>query len=101
MRGEYKASSQDMAMADRVCMVTGATSGIGAVAANSLARLGYKVIVVGRNREKCEATVNQIREKSCNSAVEFLTADLSSQADIRRLAERFHSRHQCLHILIN
>ena len=88
-------------MKDKICMVTGATSGIGAVTARALAQHGATVIVVGRNAEKSMATVNHIQQQTGNPAVEFMLADLSSQQEICELAQRFQSRYQHLHVLVN
>lgn len=69
----------DESMKGRVCMVTGATSSIGEVTARELAKMGARVIVVGRNQGKSAATVDMIRRYSGNQDVEFMLADLSSQ----------------------
>src|SRR5262249_27641182 len=66
-----------------------------------LARRGACVVVVGRSHERCEATVESIRRQTGNPAVEFLVADLSSQAEIRRLAGEFLARHRRLDVLVN
>src|SRR5207237_6232927 len=58
-------------------------------------------IIEGRNRERCEATVNLIRQETGNALVESLQADLSSQAEIRRLATTFLERHRRLDVLVN
>jgi len=88
-------------MTGKVCLVTGATSGIGAVTAEALARRGATVCVVGRDREKGESTVERIRRDAGNPSVEFFRADLSSQADVRRLADEFRGRHSRLDVLVN
>lgn len=88
-------------MKDRICMVTGATSGIGEVTARALAQQGATVIVVGRSPEKSAATVNQIKQQTGNAAVEFMLADLSSQQEIRQLVQQFKRRHERLHVLVN
>jgi retinol dehydrogenase-12 len=88
-------------MYGKTCMVTGATSGIGAVTAQALAQQGATVIVVGRSPDKCTATVNQIKDQTGNPAVEFMVADLSAQKEIRQLAHQFKSRHQRLDVLVN
>lgn len=88
-------------MAGKVCLITGATSGIGKEAAFELARQGATLVLVGRNQWKCERTVEKIKEETGNSSVEYLLADLSYQAHIRDLAEQFKSRHQKLHVLLN
>ncbi len=88
-------------MAGKTCLVTGATSGIGEVAALELARKGAKVVLVGRSREKAEATADRIRRESGNPEVEYLLADLSSRADVRRLADEVKARYPRLDVLIN
>jgi NAD(P)-dependent dehydrogenase (short-subunit alcohol dehydrogenase family) len=88
-------------MKGKLCMVTGATSGIGRETAKALARTGAAVVVVGRNREKSEGTVSRIRQETGNPAVEYMLADLSSQAEIRQLAESFKRHHDRLDVLVN
>ncbi len=94
-------SSTDQTMRGKICMITGATDGIGKVSAHALAKKGATVIVVGRNREKSIATVSEIRQESGNVNVEYMLADLSSQQAIRKLAQQFTSRYQTLHLLLN
>lgn len=88
-------------MGDRVCLVTGATNGIGKVTARALAEAGSRVLIVARDRERGEATVSEIRSVSGNVRVELLLADLSRQADIRRLAAEVHARTDRLDVLVN
>src|SRR5262249_21571535 len=88
-------------MGGKTCLVTGATAGIGEVTARELARRGACVVIVGRSRERCAATAEAIRCETGNPAVEFLVADLSSQAEVRRLAREFLARHDRLHVLVN
>lgn len=85
----------------KVALVTGATSGIGKVAALELAKMGAHVIVVGRNPTKTEATVQEIKTQSANQSVNMLLADLSSIKDVRKLAQQFKEQYQQLDILVN
>jgi len=91
----------DQLMAGKVCLVTGATSGIGEETALGLARLGATVVVAGRNAERCAATVDRIGRQTGNSSVEYLLADLSSQKEVHALAADFKSRHDRLDVLVN
>lgn len=86
---------------DKVCLVTGATGGIGEVAARALAVEGARVVIVGRSQAKAEATVEAIKRKTGNQNVEYMLADLSSQAEVRRLAAEFKAKYDRLHVLIN
>lgn len=88
-------------MAGKVCLVTGATSGIGQATALALARKGATVIGVGRDARKCSATVDLLRRATGNPSVEFLQADLSAQEAIRKLAREFKRRHRRLDVLVN
>lgn len=94
-------STTNQPMDGKICMITGATDGIGKVTAHALAKQGATVIIVGRNRQKSMATVSEIRQESGNANVEYMLADLSSQQAIRELAEQFKSKYQELHVLLN
>ncbi|MCL4435720.1 MAG: SDR family oxidoreductase [Thaumarchaeota archaeon] len=85
----------------KICLVTGATNGIGEVAARELAKQGAKVIIVGRSQKRCLDTATRIKEATGNQQVEYLVADLSVQKEVRQLAEEFKSRYKRLDILIN
>lgn len=88
-------------MHGKVCLITGATSGIGLVAARELARQGARLVLVGRDPNRCAAAVTQIQTQTGNREVEALLADLSSQEQIRGLARQFHARHSRLDVLVN
>jgi NAD(P)-dependent dehydrogenase (short-subunit alcohol dehydrogenase family) len=88
-------------MQDKTVLITGATDGIGLVAARELARMGASVVAVGRNADKTAAVVQRIRTETGNPHIEGLLADLSSQQDIHRLARQFTERHARLDVLLN
>jgi NAD(P)-dependent dehydrogenase (short-subunit alcohol dehydrogenase family) len=88
-------------MQGEACLVTGATNGIGRVAARELALRGADVILVGRDPARCETAVAQIRAQTGNRQVEALLADLSSHQQVRALAGRFRDRHSRLDLLVN
>ena len=88
-------------MAGKAVLVTGATAGIGQIAARELARMGASVTVVGRSREKAEATVAAIKKETGNPGVDYLVADMSSRADVRRLAAEVLARPKPLDVLLN
>src|SRR5579883_2095493 len=90
-----------MTMRNQVCMITGATSGMGKATAAALAQMGATVILVARNRSKGETVRDEIRAQSGNINVEVLFADLSSQQSIRELVDTFRQRYQQLHVLVN
>jgi NAD(P)-dependent dehydrogenase (short-subunit alcohol dehydrogenase family) len=88
-------------MQGKICMVTGANSGIGKATALGLAQMGATVVMVCRDRTRGEAAQSEIKTKSGNNAVDLLLADLSSQQSIRQLVENFKQRYTQLHVLIN
>jgi NAD(P)-dependent dehydrogenase (short-subunit alcohol dehydrogenase family) len=87
-------------MAGRVCLVTGATQGIGKVTARELARMGAEVILVARSRERGEAAVAEIAEATGRTP-ELRLADLGLLSEVRRLAAEVRAAHARLHVLIN
>ena len=91
----------DTRMQGKICIVTGANSGIGKATALGLAQMGATVVMVCRDRARGEAAQSEIKAKSGNDAVDLLLADLSSQQSIRQLAENFKQRYTRLHVLIN
>ena len=88
-------------MNGKIVLVTGGTGGIGKATAEGLANLGARVVVVGRDRSKGVAAAAEIRARSNNEAVELMVADLSSQAEIHRLAREFEVNHDRLDALVN
>ena len=85
----------------KICLVTGATSGLGKVTARDLAGQGASVVLVGRNQEKTESAAEEISSATDNSSVEWFLADLSSQTSIHHLAENFRSHYERLDVLVN
>jgi NAD(P)-dependent dehydrogenase (short-subunit alcohol dehydrogenase family) len=88
-------------MQGKICMVTGANSGIGKATALALAQMGATVVMVCRDRARGEEARSEITTKSRNNAVDLLLADLSSQQSIRQLVENFQHHYTQLHVLIN
>lgn len=85
----------------KTVLITGATSGIGLEVAVVLARHGAHTTIVGRNPQKTDAVLAQIRARSGSQAVDALLCDMSSQTAIRRMAAIFRNRHGRLDILVN
>ncbi|KQS81991.1 short-chain dehydrogenase [Methylobacterium sp. Leaf361] len=88
-------------MRGAVCLVTGATGGIGYETAFGLARLGARVAMVGRDSGKLQACADRIRAAVPGAAVEPHRADLSAQAEIRRLAGTLRAAYPRLDVLVN
>lgn len=88
-------------MQGKICLITGGTNGIGKSTALALARMGATVVIVGRDAQKTAQVVDEIRTASGTRTGDSLLADLSSQQDVRRLAEAFKSKYAHLHVLLN
>src|SRR5262252_9797584 len=86
-------------MNGKVCVVTGATSGIGKAAATALARMGAQIVLIGRDQGRLEATAAEI---GANAAVppKAEIADLASMEQVRALAGRLGSLER-VDVLIN
>ena len=95
-------------MEGKTCLITGSTSGIGKEIAIGLAKMNAKVVLVGRNKSRCEEMLEEIMRNTSssfdtnnNNLVSYILADLSSQASIRQLAEKFLAAHGRLDVLVN
>jgi NAD(P)-dependent dehydrogenase (short-subunit alcohol dehydrogenase family) len=88
-------------MGGKTALITGGTSGIGKATAVAMAAMGADVVITGRNAERGEAAVEEIKGHSTNASVELILADLSVQSEVRRLAETFLERHNRLDVLAN
>ncbi len=85
----------------KVCIVTGANSGLGKATSIALSKIGFKVVMVCRILERGERTRKETITESGNSAVELMIADLSRFGEVRRLAADFKSKHDRLDVLVN
>jgi NAD(P)-dependent dehydrogenase (short-subunit alcohol dehydrogenase family) len=88
-------------LTDTTVLVTGSTDGLGRALAAELAAAGATVLLHGRNQDKGEATLREIREKTGSERLAFYLADLSSLAEVHELAERVLSEHEQLDVLAN
>jgi NAD(P)-dependent dehydrogenase (short-subunit alcohol dehydrogenase family) len=88
-------------MKNKTVLITGATSGIGKVAAMRIAGEGATLLFHGRNQEKADATKNEIIKTTGNRKVDYLLADLTSLQSVRQLAQDFKNKYSGLDILIN
>lgn len=88
-------------MRDKVCLITGATSGIGLATALGLAQQGATVILVGRNQDRGTAALARIRDETGSISACFLAADLSVLSEVRQLAQEVQARYPRLDVLIN
>jgi NAD(P)-dependent dehydrogenase (short-subunit alcohol dehydrogenase family) len=95
------APTEAVSLSGRVSLVSGATGGLGQVIATELARRGSTVVIVSRSGGDGEQLRRQIAAEVGADRVEVLAGDLSSRADLRRVAGEFTARHDRLHLLVN
>jgi NAD(P)-dependent dehydrogenase (short-subunit alcohol dehydrogenase family) len=82
-------------------VLTGATRGIGRAAAVELARQGAEVALVGRERERVDATVAEARAAAGGAPIHTYVADLTLMASVRELAQELRDRHERIDVLAN
>ena len=90
-----------MDMKDKTILVTGATDGIGRQTALDLARMGARVLIHGRDKEKGIRVMDELNRETCNEKLALYIADFSSLADVRRMADEIKREQSQLHVLIN
>ena len=87
-------------MKGKTVVITGATSGIGEVAARTLAKMGARIVVVARNKERGDATLAQLRSSTgITHAIHF--ADLSRLSEMKRVAAQIADQESRIDVLIN
>ena len=85
---------------DKNVLITGATSGIGRAAAINLSSIGANIYFVARDESKAKSLIDDINKISGKEAIPII-ADLSSQSDIRKAAQKFNKLNLPLHVLLN
>lgn len=100
-----KVAEPNLLLSGKVCLITGATAGIGEVSAHLLARLGATVVIVARSPERCRFVVERIAIENHDwpgaGSGDFIAADLSEMRSVRQVAAEFLSRYERLDVLIN
>jgi len=89
------------ALDSKVCVITGATSGIGRVAATRLAEMGARIVMVARDTERAEATLARLRAIAPAAAHRAHIADLSRIAEMKRVAAEIAAAEPRIDLLIN
>ncbi len=90
-----------LSMIGKVCIVTGANSGIGRETALGLAKEGARVVMVVRNQQRGEEAREYVVSESSNTRVDLALCDLSIMAEVRRFTREFSDQNDQLHVLIN
>ena len=88
-------------MEGKLCLITGATDGIGKETAKCLAEFNARLILVGRDQSKGESVRNELVVQTGNDQIDIMTADLSNMNAIQNLSAEIHKKHNKLNVLIN
>src|SRR5579863_8837843 len=88
-------------MTGKVVLITGATGGIGKATAIGLAMMGARVGITGRDLGRAEHAADDIRTVAGNANVDAFAADMSSQSEVRRLAQDVLDAYPRLDVLVN
>jgi len=88
-------------MKDKICLITGANAGIGFETAKSLCAKGATGILVCRSEEKAKKAIEKIKQDIPNAKADFVIADLSSQKQVRQLANSILDKYDKIDVLIN
>jgi len=88
-------------LSDKICLVTGATAGIGKITAAALAEMGADLVIHGRDQAKTQATVQEIRSVTGNDKVSYLLADFADLDQVREMAGTFLDQYPRLDLLVN
>ncbi len=96
-----KTENEITAYKDKICIITGANSGIGFQTAKSLCAKGAKTILICRSKEKAENAISLIKEEFPEAKVDYAVADLSSQKQVRVMAANLLKRYPKIDVLIN
>jgi NAD(P)-dependent dehydrogenase (short-subunit alcohol dehydrogenase family) len=90
-----------MSLEGKVCVITGATSGIGLVAAEEFARTGARLVLVARDRARAEATLPRLRAAGPAAAHRVHYADLSRLSEMKRVADEIAAAEPRIDLLVN
>jgi retinol dehydrogenase 12 len=88
-------------MKNSICLITGASEGVGKVTALELAKKGFTIVIAARNADKAVALQKEIETLTCNTNCDYIVADLRSLEQVRQLAATFRLRYSTLDVLIN
>lgn len=86
---------------NKICIITGATDGIGKQTALELAKQGFTLGLVGRNRQKGEAVISDIQSATGNESLTFFEADLSLLAQVNAVAQQIKRTYDSIDVLLN
>ena len=84
-----------------ICMITGANTGLGKESAIQLAKKGFKIVMVCRNKKRAEQARTEIISISNNENIDIIVSDFASLNSVRNAVKEFKRKYNNLHVLIN
>lgn len=82
-------------------VITGATSGLGRIAAVELARQGARLVLTARNASRAQETVAEIQAAAPSAVVDVVPVDLTVMADVVQAGEAIAARYPSIDVLVN
>jgi len=98
--GKAEPKSCRESMKGKVCVISGATSGVGLAGVRRLAEFGADIVMICRNPEKAEAVCSEIRTKF-RTNIRYYIADFQDLDSVRKSAEKLLAETPVIHVLIN
>ncbi len=86
---------------NKLILITGSTDGIGKQTAFELAEQGHSIIIHGRSEERCLSALEEIKNRTKNSNLDFVVADFSKKENVQRMAEELKTKYTRIDVLIN
>ena len=88
-------------MFNQIFLVSGATNGIGFYTAQEIAKKNKTVIIIGKNFSKGQSSIKEIKKNTGNNDVHYINGDLSSQGEIKKIANLIKKKFSKIDVLIN
>lgn len=88
-------------MVQKICIITGANSGIGKAASIQIARAGHQVIMACRSKQRGETALKEVQKLSGNTSVSLMLVDMSLQSSITTFSKQFLESYNHVDVLIH
>jgi retinol dehydrogenase-12 len=90
-----------MGLKNKICVITGATAGIGKETAKQIATQNYDIYIVARNKERCIATIEELKIINNNNHYDYFIADFEQLEQVRKTALEIKNALPIIDVLVN